>query len=246
MAVAAFAALSDVGRVRSHNEDRWLADPQQQIYMVSDGMGGQAGGEVASRIVVEILPARLQKVLSRGDDLGQPAVVEGVVDAIAKLSHDVRVESENRPGLAGMGATIVLAVIRDRRALIVHLGDSRAYLFRAASLEQLTQDQTLVQALVNAGDVTQADAANHPAARQLARFVGMDGTAQPEARVIDLQPADRLLLCTDGLTGLVAPEKIQETLAQEGEPTAACQRLIRMANEHGGRDNVTVLIVEVV
>ncbi len=246
MTAAPFAAISDVGLVRAGNEDRWFADAQRQIYVVSDGMGGQAGGEVASRIVVEILPGRLQKVLKDGDDPTQPAVVERIVDTIKKLSRDIRDESENQPGLAGMGATIVLAVMRGRRALLVHLGDSRAYLLRDDQLQQLTKDHTVVQALVNAGRVAEAEATNHPAAGQLARFVGMDGTALPEANVIDLHDADRLLLCTDGLTGLVSREEIRDILSQEAENSRACQRLIDVANKQGGKDNITVLIVDVV
>ncbi|MDA1049290.1 MAG: protein phosphatase 2C domain-containing protein [Planctomycetota bacterium] len=246
MTAAPFAALSDVGRVRAGNEDRWFADAEKQIYVVSDGMGGQAAGEVASRIVVEILPGRLQKVLDHGEDLRQPVVVERIVDTIAKLSHDIRAESANQPGLSGMGATLVLAVIRGKCALIVHLGDSRAYLLRDNKLQQLTRDHTVAQALVNAGAVEESEAANHPAGSPLARFVGMDGTARPEASVIDIHDADRLLLCTDGLTGLLSREEIRDILSQEAQNTRACQRLIDVANKHGGKDNITALIVDVV
>lgn len=208
-------------------------------------MGGQFAGEVASRVVVEVLPVELRKSVGEVPDLADPATSAGVVQAVVRLSRNLRTESEREPGLSGMGATLVLALVRGSRALVVHLGDSRVYLWRAGALQRLTKDHTLVQLLLDGGVLDQSEAAVHPARNQLSRFVGMPSEPLPEARLIDLLPSDRLLLCTDGLTGLLTDEQLQATLSAEVEPERACQRLIEAANAAGGTDNVTAVVVAV-
>lgn len=239
-----FAVISDVGCVRSRNEDRWFADDQSQLFIVSDGMGGRAAGDVASEIVVEILPGRLERILHEGADLRQAIVAKQITDAISKLSTDIRNECARQPSLCGMGATVILAVVRSDNALIAHLGDSRGYVLRDRVLLPVTRDHTVVQALVNAGEVADYEVANHPGANQLTRFVGMDGPTRPEACVVDFGRPDRLLLCTDGLSGLVPHEEIQDILWQTQAPVDACERLVDAAKQHGGPDNITALIVD--
>jgi len=239
------AAASETGRVRAHNEDRWYADAEQQLYVVSDGMGGQAAGELASRIVVEILPERLREHLSDADELDE-ATVNGVMESVRRLSFDVRQESEGEPGLAGMGATLVLALIRGRQALIVHLGDSRAYLLRQGKLARLTSDHTLAHALWEAGMLTAQEAADHPGRHQLSRFVGMPGEPLPAAQRLRLLPADRLLLCSDGLTSMLPDEQIGGVLDNQADVERACQQLIACATTAGGKDNITALLLEFV
>ncbi len=238
-----WAGLSDVGRVRSANEDRWFADPQRQLFVVSDGMGGRMGGELAARIVVEILPRQLQKAIGEGATLNGSNVLQQVSHEISRLSRRVRIETRGEPGLSGMGATLVLALIRGAQALVVHLGDSRAYRLRGGRLTQLTRDHSLLQQLIDEGHVSPRDAGSHPAANQLTRYVGMEGDVLPDAQIVDLRPADRLLLCTDGLTNMLDADAIEHILSHGDDPQATCQALIDRANAAGGRDNVTALVI---
>jgi protein phosphatase len=238
-----WAGLSDVGRVRSANEDRWFVDPQRQLFIVADGMGGHLGGELAARIVVEVLPRQLRKVVGDEVALKGSDVLQKVTHQVRRLSQRVRVETAGEPGLAGMGATLVLALVRGLQTLVVHLGDSRAYLLRGGRLTQLTRDHSLVQALIDHGAISSRDARAHPAASQLTRYVGMEGDALPDAQIVDLRPADRLLLCTDGLSNMLDVSALEQILSGEKDPERACQALIDRANAAGGRDNVTAVVI---
>lgn len=240
-----YAGLSDRGCVRENNEDRWFADPALGMFLVSDGMGGRRAGELASRIVVEVLPRRLRRTLSRVGSQFAAHDIEPIARDVSELSHHLRRESEGQPGLAGMGATLVLALIKPSQALVVHLGDSRVYLLRAGQLEQLTKDHTVAQYLVDAHEISPQEGTVHPAANTLSRYVGMEGAAQPDSRLVDLQPNDRLLLCSDGLTGMVSDQELGSILAQERDPESVCRHLIDAALAAGGRDNVTAVVVAV-
>ena len=241
-----WAGLSDVGRVRSANEDRWFVDPQGQLFIVSDGLGGHLGGELAARIVIEILPRQLRKVLGEGTPLNDSNLLQQVSRQVSRLSSRVRAETQGEPGLSGMGATVVLALIRGGQALVVHLGDSRAYLWRGGRLTQLTRDHSLLQLLIDQGKLSpHREAGPHPAASQLTRYIGMEGDVLPDAQIVDLQPADRLLLCTDGLSSMLDADAIAQILGQEDDPQRSCRVLIERANAAGGRDNVTALVIAV-
>lgn len=237
------AGLTDCGRVRKTNEDRWFADPVRQLYLVTDGMGGEFAGELASRIVAETLFRRLRTAIDEFRDLPDLAVVDRAKTAISDLSNELREESKHQPGLDGMGATVVMALVRGTNALVLHLGDSRAYLIRDTNLEQLTKDHTIVRLLVEAGKISRDEVNNHPARGQLTRYVGMAEQAVPEARLVALQANDRLLLCSDGLTGMLSDDELRTILLRELNPDAACRCLIDAANEAGGEDNCTALIV---
>lgn len=237
------AGLSDRGRVRAENEDRWLADPQQGLFVVADGMGGAVAGALAATIVVETLPPLLRKHMQGDADLTDPRATAPVLAAIAELSAQLRAQSEHQPGLDGIGATVVLALLRGSHGLIAHMGDSRAYLARAGRIERLTNDHSIVQLLLDSGEITHAEAATHPARGQVTRFVGMPGEALPEARLLELRPGDRLLLCSDGLTGILRDVVLLAVLRSNLTPDAMCHRLIGAANAAGGTDNITALIV---
>jgi protein phosphatase len=238
-----FAAASDVGRVRPNNEDRWSADPATGLFLVADGLGGHHAGELASFVVVEMLP-RLIEAQSAGLADGD-ALAEHLLAAIRQLSHELRGHTSGQPGFDGMGATLVCLLIHDRHAIVAHLGDCRGYLFRAGELHQLTRDHTLVQLLVDRGEISPAEAAEHPARGRVTRYVGMPTQALPEVCRIELRQRDRFLLCSDGLTGMVEPDCIARILSDEPCLDACRDVLLRSALAAGGTDNVTALLVDV-
>lgn len=238
------AGLTDQGRVRKQNEDNYFVDIEQGLFIVSDGMGGHTAGELASRIVVEVLPPYLNEHIENFQDLSDSKATEFILETLSDLSTHIRNESDKRPEFVGMGATVVLALIKDTRALIAHIGDSRAYLLREKRLERLTKDHSIVQILIDTGEITPEEAATHPTRSRITQYVGMKDEALPEARVLELLPDDRLLLCTDGLTGMIDDQTITELLIANPDPENACHALIDAANVAGGKDNVTVVVAD--
>ena len=239
-----YAALSDVGRVRKQNQDSWMADHKQGLFMVSDGMGGQARGDLASRIVVETLPPLLHNRLSGKLDLASPDTARIIKTALADLSRKVRDEGRKRPDLTGLGATLVAALVRGYRAMLFHMGDSRAYLLREGKLSRLTRDHSIVQMLLDSGEIQPQDAAHHPAKGRITQAIGMKGRARADTQLVELTPGDRLMLCCDGLTDMLTDGDIERTLRRQTVPDTACKHLVAMANANGGRDNITVVLVD--
>ncbi len=240
-----YAGLSDAGRVRSQNEDRWLADPELGLFIVADGMGGEAAGALAAEIVVETLPRLLRHHLSDLTSVADPQSTTQLREMLTELSSHLRAESQGQLGLDGMGSTVVLALFRGQHVLIGHLGDSRAYLLREEQLEQLTQDHSLIQLLLEHGEITTEEAVHHPARGQLTRNVGMEGDAIPVVRLVDLRANDRLLLCSDGLTGMLSDEQLVALLNPRSAPEVVCRNLVSTANELGGKDNITAVVIDV-
>lgn len=211
--------------------------------MVSDGIGGGSGGEVASEAVVEFLPLEIRRAIPADADLTDKCVQKRLQATIESFSRTFYEETNGQPEVSGSGATVVVVVIRDRRALVVHLGDSRAYLYRDSQLKRLTQDHTLVQSLINERLISSEDAARHPARSQLIQFVGMAGAPHVHLSELTLQVGDCLLLCSDGLTNQLADSEIVAILKAESYSTAISRRLVDAANNAGGHDNTTVLVV---
>lgn len=235
----AFQAASDAGCVREHNEDRWNAQEEAGIFVVADGMGGHAAGEVAARICVEALPVLLhQAAASRAEQF----CAEQLQAAIVKTSRRVREAAQN-PEFGGMGAALVALWVEPAsdgcRAYIGHLGDCRAYLWRDGQLEALTRDHSLVELMLQSGDLTPEAALTHPSRHQITQFCGMDGTALPDVRELQLRPGDKVLLCSDGVCNELDEAQLSRLCAQEAAATA----IVQAALEAGGRDNATALIV---
>jgi PPM family protein phosphatase len=220
---------TDIGRVRERNEDSILVDPP--LYVVADGMGGHRGGQVASRVALETLEALTSE--GRGT---LPDHVRGANRAV----WDRSVEDER---LAGMGTTLTAAQVNGARALIAHVGDSRAYLLRDGELRQLTADHTLVARMVQAGEITEAEAEVHPHKNVLTRALGTDEQVDVDEDTIELLDGDRLLLCSDGLTGMVTEDQIQAILENSEQPQQAADRLVKAANRAGGIDNISVVVL---
>jgi protein phosphatase len=233
--------------VRRTNEDSCFISPERHLYIVSDGMGGHAGGEIASKAVVTVLPQLLEQRLAEGSMANTASVQLALRDAVVELGRQLRAQSTGHAGLQGLGATLAMACLSSRTAHLAHMGDSRIYLFRRGRLEQLTEDHSVIALLLKHGEITQAEAHNHPARGKLSRYVGMEGEVFPDVQSVRLQYGDRLLLCSDGLTGMIADNRIAKILDENPEPEPACIALVAAANDAGGVDNITavVAIVEV-
>jgi protein phosphatase len=237
------AAMTDIGKFRDHNEDAFLVRPELDLYAVSDGMGGHAGGEIASRIVVEALPEMLADRLAA--DLTTEQRHEVLRSTLLELSCRVREEADRRVGLTGMGATVVAAALDAGAAAIAHMGDSRAYRYSAGVLTQITEDHSVVGILLRRGEITPDEVRDHPARGRITRFIGMDDGVDPDVTTVGLAPGERLLLCSDGLTGAVSDEEIASVLtATVGDPDAACRRLVEAACAGDATDNITVLVID--
>lgn len=214
------ATRSEVGLVRDHNEDDLFADEKRGLFVVADGLGGHLAGEVASRIAVR---AAHDALVNAGD--ADPE--QSLRDAL-HIAHDAVLDgAESEPGQPGMGTTAVLArLARDERQLwVAHVGDSRAYLFRAGRLHRLTADHR-----VGHGSLTQA--------------LGTIGDVEPDTARVDLDAGDRILLCTDGLTDMVSDDEIAARLTPDEPVERSCDQLVDAAMSHGGVDNVTLVLIE--
>jgi len=244
--------ITDVGRKRRHNEDAYLLDVERGLFVVADGMGGHAAGEVASRITVE----SIQEYLALRDDEGENTwpfgfnnrySMEGnlLTTAIKKANDRVIRAVHNRPELKGMGTTVVAALFDAERATLVHVGDSRCYLFRQHDLRRLTDDHSWVQEQVNAGILTPEEATSHPLKNVVTRALGGSPNVLPDLIEVRLEAGDSFLLCSDGLTGMMSDEEISAILASEGSAESRVRALVDLANDRGGVDNITVLLVDV-
>jgi serine/threonine protein phosphatase PrpC len=232
-----YAVRSDVGLTREDNEDSAYAGPR--VLVIADGMGGAAAGEVASSVAVATI-ARLDEE-AVGTDLIGP-LRDAVDDAQAQIA--VLVDAE--PALAGMGTTVTAMLAGEGRLGLIHVGDSRAYLLRGGSLERMTHDHTLVQSLIDAGRITEEEARVHPQRAVVTRAVDGSADVTADVSVRELFVGDRLLLCSDGLSGVVSDETIATTLTARIDPAEAAERLIDLALRGGGPDNVTCIVADVV
>ncbi len=240
-----YAGLTDQGRVRTANEDNWAVDSEQGLFIVADGMGGEFAGALASKVVVATLPGLVRRYFGTMEGLPKNKARRRMAKAFATLSTQLRQQTDNEPGLEGMGSTAVCALVRDNQVLVAYMGDSRAYRLRAGWLKQLTKDHSLIQLLLDSGEITSEVAATHPACGRLTRNVGMEGEPLPQVRLLKLKPGDLLLLCTDGLTGMLDDRQIQSILNTPAPLETQCQRLIDAANQSGGKDNITVLLLTI-
>ena len=231
-------AGTDVGRTRSGNEDSYLCG--RTVFAVADGLGGHQGGEVASAAAVEPLAA-----LDGREFAGAGEAAEALAAAIREGNAAILERAAGDPGLWGMGTTMTAAALAGERHLqLAHVGDSRAYLLRDGSLEQLTTDHTVVGELVRRGRLTPEQAAIHPERSILTRAVGLDPRVPVDTPdPVELRDGDQVLLCSDGLTEAVDDDRIAELLSAGADGEAACRSLIDAANGAGGPDNITVVLL---
>lgn len=232
------AASSHIGKIRATNQDSGSVG--RHLYVVADGMGGHAGGDVASALAVQHL-SRLDRPYSSVDE-ARETLFTNILEAGRELTTTV----EEHPELTGMGTTVSAMIRVGSQMVIAHIGDSRIYRLREGVLEQITSDHTFVQRLVDSGRITPEEAAVHPRRSVLMRVLG-DVDAEPEVdtHVVDTQPGDRWLLCSDGLSGYVSERDIAETLLTVDDVELVCHKLITQTLSEGAPDNVTVVVVRV-
>jgi len=234
-----YAARSDVGLVRSNNQDSGYAGPH--LLMVADGMGGHAGGDVASSVAIAAF-APLD-----GESHGSDDALDELEAALESARDEIIARSEAEPELAGMGTTVIAILRAGNKLAMVHLGDSRGYLLRDGVLTQVTTDHTFVQHLVDIGRITPEEAEHHPQRSVVMRVLGdFDAEVTPDMSVREARPGDRWLLCSDGLSGFVSAETIAETVASIADVDQCADRLVQLALRAGGGDNVTVVLADVV
>ena len=239
-----WGAASDVGKVRDENEDSLVAEAELGLFLVSDGMGGHRGGALASKIVAEDLPVMIETRLAKLRGQSVRAIRAMLKRTIAEQNRQLQMEGTSEAGYKGMGATVVVALLRDGRAYAANMGDSRLYLFRKGRLSQRSRDHSVVSGLLRRGKIDGEEAANHDAQGQITHYVGMEEEGRPYVRSFMLKEGDRLLLCTDGLTDAISDKAIAKILKEQADPQAACEALVRAANTAGGYDNVTTIIVD--
>jgi serine/threonine protein phosphatase PrpC len=256
-------ARTDVGQVREHNEDNFLvADltrrsrglleanraqvigPQGAVFAVCDGMGGAAAGEIASQLAVDIICEKMVEGLDdkspvRRDDLGR-RLVRAVEAAGLRIFQEAKLDRTRR----GMGTTVTAAALVDEILFLAQVGDSRGYILRGDTLTQVTRDQSLVNQLIEAGQLTEEEAETFEHNNIILQALGTSDTVQVDLTYVELRKGDILLLCSDGLSGMVRFDEIREILKSSNEPLDICKTLTERANQAGGHDNITVIVVQ--
>lgn len=240
----AIAALTHPGKVRSHNEDFVLADAAAGFAVLADGMGGHNAGEVASRMAVDIVSQGLARQAQDGSTLDASEAEASVSEHLALANITLLQASQSRPEYDGMGTTLVAVLWHAGRVTFGHVGDSRLYLLRQGELRQLTRDHSIVQEQVESGAIRAEDARYAPNRNVLTRAVGIDAGAKADVHTGEVQTGDLYLLCSDGLTDMLTDDEVRETLlSSSGDVDAAAERLIERANQCGGLDNISVIVV---
>ena len=242
------AGLTDTGCIRERNEDAFLADAGMGLFIAADGMGGRRGGDMAAQLAVLTIQAVIRERLESGlaprseDITGMMGLLE---TAVIAASQAIRDEGAARVEYLGMGAAIVAALVVGSHVHIAHMGDSRAYLLRGDELRRLTDDHTIIGALLRHGEISPEEAVDHPAQGRLTRFAGMEPVIEPSTRSVEMEAGDRLLLCTDGLWGAVGDVEMGRILSRPVGCDSACRALIETGRTAGGEDNLTAVVVDV-
>ncbi len=233
--------LSIVGK-RENNEDACYCDPQNRFFVVADGMGGQSAGERASQIAVEAIPKKLQQIDFENSTPAQTK--KGIEEAVAFANQKIMVLGESDSELKNMGTTVVFSVLVNGTLFVGGIGDSRVYSLRKGTLEQLTTDHTVTQFLMEAGTLTPQEAVNHPYRNVLYRYLGCKerGTGT-NLKQIPIQPGDRFLLCSDGVTGGASDSTLLSLLKTGTDPQKSAETIVQAATDGGSRDNITALVI---
>lgn len=238
-------AKTDKGLVRENNQDAYAVGelPGEVAWaVVCDGMGGAAGGNIASALAVKVIS---DKITSSYNEKMRDSSIKNLLDsAITAANIEVYDMAYSRPDLKGMGTTVVAVVVRDNVAHIAHAGDSRAYIVNKDEVDQITVDHSLVQNLVDRGEITKEEAEHHPNKNVITRALGVDKRIDVDFSEVDLQENETLILCTDGLSNCVNNAEIADDI-KDGQYYAFADRLVKRANKNGGNDNITVVAIAI-
>jgi protein phosphatase len=250
--VLEIASCTDPGMVRSHNEDSIAADASNGLVVLADGMGGYNAGEVASGMATTVIVTEMRQILESTEPYqtdprtNQTIAARLVREQVLKANSSIYQAAQSQPQYAGMGTTLVVSLFYDNRVLVAHLGDSRLYLMRDGALRQVTRDHSLLQEQIDSGLLTPEQAKNAQHKNLVTKALGIDPSVEPEIHEYPTRPGDIYLLCSDGLCDMVDDEDIGTTLQALGANLKlAAQQLVQMANDNGGRDNVSVILVRV-
>lgn len=245
--------LTDTGKVREHNEDTIGSDPDIGLFVLADGMGGYNAGEVASGIAVKTIVNLVREAyqvqelhgVDRETGLMRPSII--LRDAILRANKIIHQTSKTQPQCEGMGTTIVAALFYDNKAIVAHVGDSRLYRLRGDRFEQLTMDHSLLQELVDRGFYSAEEAARSTNKNYVTRALGVEATVDVDIREHPVQKGDYFVLCSDGLSDMVEDEDIHLTISTfHDNLETVSKQLVQLSNEHGGRDNVSVIMTQVI
>jgi protein phosphatase len=245
------SGLTDVGRKRNHNEDSFLIDEEVQLFVVADGMGGHAGGGTASRIAVETIDRVCRSAREAGVDpflaetnLQESPLPEVLRNAVESACMAIFKAAQEDPRLNGMGTTVISLLVRGNHALIAHVGDSRAYLVRGDLIQQISEDHSLVNEQIKAGMITPEEARHSRYKNIITRSVGFEEEVQVDVMGLITEPGDYFVMCSDGLSNFVEDKEIREVCAAATDVSDIPKKLIAMANDRGGDDNITVIAVK--
>ena len=230
------AAKTDVGRVRQGNEDSYLVE--EPIFAVADGMGGHIAGDIASATAVEVIMDNIHAE--------KPTGTQQLAEIVRRANSAIWEKAQNDSNLRGMGTTCTLLLLDGDELHIAHVGDSRAYLYRSGELSQLTEDHTLVSRMVREGRLQPEEAERHPQRSIITRALGVDADVEVDELSMGIEEGDRYLICSDGLTSMIDTESVRDVLGSVTDPNAAVEHLVDRANDAGGEDNVTVVLVDIV
>ena len=246
------ASLTDPGRVRDHNEDCIESRPEIGLYVLADGMGGYNAGEVASGMATSLIADGLQQawqpreVERLGREEAKRRAHALIAEHVARANAAIFNTSQNNPECAGMGTTLVVCLFHDNFVAVAHIGDSRLYRLRGEAFEQVTRDHSLLQEQLDSGLITAEEAKLSQNKNLVTRALGIDPSVEPEIHVHETQPEDIFLLCSDGLSDMVEDEEIRLTIITlRSNPTLTVQQLVQSANDNGGRDNISAMLIRV-
>ena len=239
---------TDRGRLRGNNEDALLVLPRMKIYAVADGVGGHNSGEVASRKAVTGLEKYIEEhsmeACYESEDI-KSGLISYFLDFLVKANKEIIEYSARKPENSGMATTFVAAHIHLEKLYVVNIGDSRAYIVRDGKISQVTVDHTVVNQMIADGDLSVEEARVHPRKNEITRALGAEENVVPDFFISEIMPGDRVLLCTDGLYGELSDSDICDTVSLGDDLNDICRSLVAKANARGGRDNVTVICVEI-
>ncbi|MDR0326643.1 MAG: Stp1/IreP family PP2C-type Ser/Thr phosphatase [Oscillospiraceae bacterium] len=240
-------AITDKGVARRENQDSFYLElshaNDQAVCVVCDGMGGARSGNIASQIAADIFCGDLRLQVKPG--MSQKSLKAALASAVSAANKQIYEKARTDADYCGMGTTLVGAVVTPDSAVVVNVGDSRAYHISQSGIRQITRDHSLIEDLVGRGELTREEAKNHPSKHLITRVLGTDQAVIPDLFIAEFEEGDFLLLCSDGLTNVVDDQEILFEVLHGGDPMLACDRLIGMANSRGGPDNITIILIHI-